>query len=190
VTETQQISPEEQTPTGVPQQPSAQDNTTGQESAAQAVPESNDSFTFTPFTENDKMIWPVQGELAMAYSMDRLIYDPTLDQYRTNDDIRISAQEGTPVKAGADGKIVEINNNQVYGNYIVVDNGNGWLTTYGQLMDGLLVNEGDIVKAGQVIGGVGKPSAYGALNGTHVNLRITKENEPIDPQTVLLADGN
>lgn len=157
-----------------------------QEVSAEA--EASQETAFTPFSEDDKMIWPVYGDIAMVFSMDKLVYDPTLDQYRTNDDLRIAAQEGTPVKAGADGKVVEVDNSDIYGNFVAVDHGNGLVATYGQLMDGVLVAEGDIVKAGQVIGGVGKPSCYGSLNGTHVNLRITKENEPVDPKT-LLADG-
>jgi murein DD-endopeptidase MepM/ murein hydrolase activator NlpD len=121
--------------------------------------------------------------------MDRLVYDPTLDQYRTNDDLRISAKEGTPVKAGADGRITAIGRNNVYGQYVTIYHGNGYMATYGQLMDGLLVKEGEYVKAGQVIGGVGKPSYFGSLNGTHVNLRITKDEQPIDPRNILLASS-
>jgi murein DD-endopeptidase MepM/ murein hydrolase activator NlpD len=143
--------------------------------------------SFAPFTGEDKMAWPVQGEIAMVFSTDKLIYDPTLDQYRTNDDLRIAVQEGTPVKAGADGKVLSVGNDHVYGNYVQIDHGNGWVASYGQLMDGVLVREGDTVSTGQVIGGVGQPSYYGSLNGTHMNLRLTKDNEPVDPRSVLTA---
>ena len=159
-------------------------NTTSEEDSITG----NRAVTFTPFSEDDKMIWPVQGDIAMAFSADKLIYDPTLDQYRTNDDIRIAAQEGTPVKAGAEGRVLSVGHDNVYGNYVEIDHGNGWVASYGQLMDGILVGEGDIVKSGQVIGGVGKPSYFGSLNGTHMNLRLTKDSIPVDPRSVI-AEG-
>jgi murein DD-endopeptidase MepM/ murein hydrolase activator NlpD len=136
------------------------------------------------------MVWPVNGDIAMAFSMDKLVYDPTLDQYRTNDDLRISAKEGTPVKSGFSGEVVSVGRDNVYGHYVTIDHGNGYVATYGQLMDGVLVDEGESVKAGQVIGGVGKPSYFGSLNGTHVNLRVTKDESPIDPRDVLLTDNS
>jgi murein DD-endopeptidase MepM/ murein hydrolase activator NlpD len=125
----------------------------------------------------------------MAFSMDKLIYDPTLDQYRTNDDLRIAAKEGTPVKAGFDGQVLAVGRDNVYGYYVSVDHGNGYTATYGQLMDGVLVKEGENIKTGQVIGGVGKPSYFGSLNGSHVNLRITKDGLAFDPREVLTEDN-
>jgi murein DD-endopeptidase MepM/ murein hydrolase activator NlpD len=117
------------------------------------------------------------------------VYDPTLDQYRTNDDLRIAAKEGTPVKAGFGGQVLEVGRNNVYGHFVSIDHGNGYIATYGQLMDGILVAEGEMVREGQVIGGVGKPSIFGSLNGTHVNLRVTKDAVPIDPRYVLPMSG-
>lgn len=143
--------------------------------------------TFEPFTEDNQMVWPVYGDIAMIFSQDRLIYNPTLDQWRTNDDLRISAQEGTPVRAAAAGKVAEIGNDRVYGNFVRIDNGNGWETIFGQLMDGVLVVEGDIVQAGQVIGGVGRPSVFSVLDGHHVSLRVLHEDNLMDPK-MLLAD--
>ncbi|MDR1664443.1 MAG: peptidoglycan DD-metalloendopeptidase family protein [Clostridiales bacterium] len=160
-----------------------------QRQAAQPLSEADSGVAFEPFSEDDSMVWPVDGEIAMDFNTDELVYDPTLDQYRVNDDLRITAQEGTPVKAGAGGQVVSIGNNHVYGNYVAIDHGNGLTATYGQLMDGILVEEGDVVKPGQVIGGVGQPSPYGSLNGPHVNLRVTLNDEPIDPKNIL-ADAS
>ena len=141
--------------------------------------------SFDPLTENDRLLWPVYGDIAMIFSQDRLIYNPTLDQWRTNDDLRISAQEGTPVRASAAGEVVEIGNDREYGNFVRIDNGNGWETILGQLMDGILVVEGDIVQAGQVIGGVGRPSVFSVLNGHHVSLRVLHEDSLMDPKLML-----
>jgi murein DD-endopeptidase MepM/ murein hydrolase activator NlpD len=108
---------------------------------------------------------------------------------RPNDDLRIAAKEGTPVKAGFDGQVLAVGRDNVYGHFVSIDHGNGVVATYGQLMDGVLVAEGETIKTGQVIGGVGKPSLFGSLNGTHVNLRVTRDNIPIDPHELLMAEG-
>jgi len=145
--------------------------------------------TFAPFADGDRMIWPVYGETVMAFSTTALIYDPTLDQFRTNDNLRIAASEGDAVRAGADGRVLSVGRNVRQGNYVVIDHGNGWVATYGQLMENPLVAEGEIVRQGQVIGGVGQPSIFGTENGTHVHLRIEKDEVAINPYYVLVERG-
>ncbi|MCL1788374.1 MAG: M23 family metallopeptidase, partial [Defluviitaleaceae bacterium] len=145
---------------------------------------------FTPFAEGDRMTWPVQGETLMPFSIDALVYDPTLDQFRTNDNLRIAAAEGDPVRAGAHGRVVAIGRNVRQGNYVTIDHGNGWVATYGQLMENIMVSEGDIVDSGQIIGGVGQPSIFGSANGTHVQLRVERDNVAINPYDVLAEREN
>ncbi len=140
---------------------------------------------FDYFAEGSKMSWPVTGDIVMDYSMDKVIYDKTLDQYRTNDTICIAAPAGTPVKATAEGVVVKVDNTRKDGNVVSIDNGNGWITTYGQLMDGVLVKEGEVVKAGQVIGGVANPSIYGVLLGNHLSFKVAKDDVLVDPKSIL-----
>jgi len=145
---------------------------------------------FTPFSDGDRMAWPVYGETVMPFSANALIYDPTLDQFRTNDNLRIAASEGDPVRAGAYGRVIATGRNVRQGNYVIIDHGNGWVATYGQLMDSVPVSEGDIVSSGQIIGGVGQPSIFGSANGTHVHLRIERDEVAINPYYVLTARGD
>lgn len=140
---------------------------------------------FTAFTDNSVMQWPTFGEIVMDYSPDRVIYDVTLEQFRTNDSISIAAQAGAQVKASAEGVVKSVSATKEKGNSVVIDHGNGWETTYSQLQDSILVAEGDVVKTGQVIGGVGSPSIYSVLLGNHLDFKVSKENEKIDPKAVL-----
>ena len=148
------------------------------------------TVSFTPFDESSQMMWPVYGDIAMRFSMDALIYDPTLDQFRTNDDLRISAEGGAHVQSGAGGRVLAIGRNVVRGNYVKIDHGNGWVATYGQLGDNKLVQIGDVVQAGQLIGIVGSPSLFGSMLGYHVNLRVTRDDVAVNPYTLLAAQGN
>jgi murein DD-endopeptidase MepM/ murein hydrolase activator NlpD len=162
--------------------------------AATVVPEKSTESTedlaapvFEYFKDGDTMDWPVVGEIVMDYSVDHALYDKTLDQYRTNEDIRIAAKPGTPVKASSSGVVTKVEKSRKDGNAVTIDNGNGWSTYYGQLMDGVLVKEGDVVKAGQVIGGVSSPTIYGVLLGNHLIFKVTKDDATIDPKTILAS---
>ncbi|MDR0271778.1 MAG: M23 family metallopeptidase [Clostridiales bacterium] len=141
--------------------------------------------TFEPFTEEKRLVWPVYGEILMPFSTTALILDQTMDRFSTNDNIRISGREGDPVRAGADGRVISIGTDFWRGNYVTIDHGNGYNTTYGQLMENILVNEGDVVRTGQVIGGIGQPSISASLTGTHVHLHVTHDDLPIDPFALL-----
>jgi murein DD-endopeptidase MepM/ murein hydrolase activator NlpD len=137
------------------------------------------------FADGSKMSWPVVGEVIMPFSMNSLVYDQTLEQFRTNDSISIAAVAGTQVRAAADGVVVSVKSTRELGNAVVVDNGNGWTTTYSQLQDGVLVKEGDVVKKDQVIGGVGNPSVHSVLLGNHLGLRIAKDDMAKNPLDLL-----
>jgi len=142
---------------------------------------------FTPFRAGDELLWPVNGDIAMRFSTDALIYDPTLAQFRTNDNLRIYAEEGDYVQAGAAGRVMAIGRNVIRGNYVKIDHGNGWIATYGQLADNKLVAEGDTVMAGQRLGTVGEPSIFGSMHGHHVHLHLTRDGEPVDPYAFLAS---
>ena len=140
------------------------------------------------FDETQKMSWPVSGKILMDYNSEKLIYDKTLDQYRTNDSLSIAAKIGDQVKAGADGIVKLITKTDEDGNLIIIDHGNNWTSIYSQLQDNLLVNEGDFVKKGQAIGGVNSPTKYGVLLGSHLDFKVTHNDSSINPKNLLARD--
>ena len=135
--------------------------------------------------ESDLMLWPVSGNVLMDYSPDALIYDETLDLYRTNSSISIGAQPAEEVLAAAGGVVQEIGDSEQLGHYVVLDNGNGYLTTYGQLTQEELVEVGETVAQGEVIGHVGEPTWYSSALGTHISFTVTVNGETISPLDVL-----
>ncbi len=141
---------------------------------------------FKTYDGESDMLWPVSGSVVMNYSVDRVIYDVTLDQYRTNDNICISGSVGQPVVAAADGVVVDIKTTREDGNTIVIEHGNGWSTTYSQLQSDMLVSVGDVISAGQEIGYIANPSIYSVLLGNHLEFKVAKDNETIDPNMILV----
>ena len=131
--------------------------------------------------ETDHMLWPVSGNVLMEYSPDNLIYDATLDQFRTNDSISIAGAENEDVFAAADGVVVEVGCLDEIGNYVVLDHGNGFETTYGQLEGNIPVAKDQKIVKGQKIGSIGSPSWYSVAIGAHVDFQVTVNGEPANP---------
>lgn len=140
---------------------------------------------FLNFNENENMLWPVEGNVVLDYSMEHTIYDPTLDQYRVNDSISIEAEKGMSVKAAALGTVVSVTNDEQNGYTVVLEHGNGWQTIYSQLQGDVAVSENEVVEAGEVIGGIGDPSRYSVMLGNHLDFSVTKDGVSVDPKTIL-----
>lgn len=131
--------------------------------------------------ESDRMIWPVSGNVLMDFSPDALIYDATLDLYRTNDCISIGAQDAEDVVAAAAGIVEAVGRSDDLGNYVVLNNGNGYETTYGQLSDEVMVEIGEAVAQGETIGRISEPTWYSAALGTHLTFSVKASGEMVNP---------
>lgn len=144
-----------------------------------------DSEETASFDNDLRLEWPVKGDIVMDYSTDKAIFDVTLEQYRTNDSVSIGAETGAQVKAAGEGIVEYVGNDSENGNTIVINHNNGWKTTYSQLQDGILVKEGEAVNVGQVIGGVGDPTKYSILLGSHLEFKVTRDDTTVDPKVAL-----
>ncbi len=91
--------------------------------------------------------------------------------------IDITAKEGTPFYATADGIVVSVGYSDYFGKYIVIQHDYGFKTKYAHC-DKIFVKEGEKVKKGQIIGLVGKT---GVTTGSHLHYEILKDNKNISP---------
>ena len=128
--------------------------------------------------------WPLEGNVLMNYSMDQSIYFATLDQYKYNPAMIIGAAAGDEVKAAAAGDIVEIREDAQTGLTVVMDIGDDFTLTYGQLQN-LNFNEGAHLEAGDVIGAVAEPTKYYSVEGTNLYFEMEKNDRPTDPTEYL-----
>lgn len=84
------------------------------------------------------------------------------------------------------GKVTEVGYDENgYGNYVVVDHGDGYTSLYGHLQKAT-VKQGDTVSAGQQVGVIG---STGKSSGPHLHLRVHKNGQSIDPRTVIPGYG-
>ena len=132
------------------------------------------------FGDEDQLVWPIVGDILINYSMDKTVYFPTLQQYKYNPAIVISATVGESITAAAEGRVVSVSYDRELGNTVVMDLGNEYELTYGQL-DNIIVSEGSYVVAGDIIGSVASPTKYYSTEGANVYFKLTKNGEPVNP---------
>lgn len=89
----------------------------------------------------------------------------------------IGCPEGTPVRASKSGTVIKRRElTTSYGKYLFIDHGGGLVTIYAHNSE-LLVNEGDTVKAGQVIA---KSGSTGNSTGNHCHWELRVNGTPVD----------
>ena len=131
------------------------------------------------------VVLPIQGEVLTAFSVDQLLYNETLDDWRTHDGVDIAAAEGDAVLAACAGTVSSITDDPLMGTTVVIQHSGGYETTYANLQAEPAVETGDTVTAGQAIGAVGTTAAAESAQGAHLHFAVTREGEAVDPQTFL-----
>jgi murein DD-endopeptidase MepM/ murein hydrolase activator NlpD len=132
------------------------------------------------FQGTEDLVWPLEGNVILDYSMDSTIYFPTLEQYRYNPAVIISGSVNDKVYLIAKGQITDISENEVTGCTVTEDLGDGYTAIYGQLKE-LNFDVGDMVEAGQVIGYVSEPTKYYSVEGSNLYFEMQKDGEPVNP---------
>ena len=136
-------------------------------------------------TVSARIVMPVAGSTVAVFSADKLMYDATLDDWRTHDGIDICAESGTAVVAAAAGTVLFVGEDDRLGVNIVIEHAGGYVTTYASLHPETLVEVGDSVDAGEVIGTVGNTSLSEAGLGAHLHFSVMRNGNLIDPTAYL-----
>jgi len=89
--------------------------------------------------------------------------------------------EGSDISAAADGVVSAVDYNSNYGNYVVIDHGNGYSTIYAHLSE-ISVSVGDSVKTGEKIGLLG---STGMATGANLHFEVREDGIAQDPQLYL-----
>ena len=131
-----------------------------------------------------KFINPVKSDDAYVtneYSMETLIYSVTLDQYMTHCGMDIEAPEDTQVVSAAPGTVTAVYEDDRYGTSVEITHSGGFITVYSNLSTSDLVEVGDVVVAGKVIGGVGTTGLFESLEPAHLHLEMLKDGVYVNP---------
>ena len=170
-----------------PQEEPAQETAQEMVQAGQPVSMPEEDAVQTPVAAEEPLtvVSPLEGDVVTAFSMDQLLYDPTLEDWRTHDGVDIAAAEGSSVLAAGAGTVVAVDDDVLMGTTVVIEHSGGYHTLYANLQSPPVVKAGDAVSAGTLIGTVGTTAAAEAAQGPHLHFSVTLDGEPVDPEQFL-----
>jgi len=147
--------------------------------------------TFTPADpEHLDLLWPVETRTISSAWGPRMRTKTVRVKNQRKKRVRyrgrhrgvdLNAPAGTAVFAALDGQVVMAGKHKQYGNFVVVDHGNGVATLYAHHQLNL-VHEGDIVRRGQKIAEVGRT---GNATGPHLHFELKIDGVQRNPLPVL-----
>lgn len=96
--------------------------------------------------------------------------DPITGEWDLHRGIDLSNGEGYPIVAALDGTVIYVRtgSGSSYGMHLAIDHGGGFITLYAHCSS-IVVYEGEEVKGGQLIAGMG---STGRVTGTHVHFEV------------------
>ena len=122
-------------------------------------------------------LWPLPGYYRLTSLFGYRIH-PITGKAHSHTGIDIPAPAGTQILAAKSGQVVTSARHSSYGNYVVIDHGNGNSTLYAH-MSSRAVKEGEMVSQGQVIGYVG---TTGSSTGNHLHLEVRDNYTRVNPE--------
>jgi murein DD-endopeptidase MepM/ murein hydrolase activator NlpD len=119
--------------------------------------------------------WPIKGWITASFGS-RI--DPFTGSLSFHAGVDIANDIGTPVKVTADGVVVfAAFDTGGYGNLVMVNHGNGYLTKYGHMLK-YIVSPGQYVKKGQVMGYLGDT---GRSTAPHLHYEVRLNGIAVNP---------
>jgi murein DD-endopeptidase MepM/ murein hydrolase activator NlpD len=116
--------------------------------------------------------WPLVGAITSTFGM---------REGRPHEGIDIAAEEGTPIRAAASGRVVFAGPRGTYGLAVIIEHGGGLSTLYAHCSR-IMVEVGDSVGTSTVIALAGNT---GNSRGPHLHLEVLKNGVPLDPLALL-----
>ncbi len=125
--------------------------------------------------DRGQLPWPAEGRVVGDFGPQT---HPRFGTETLRSGIDIEAPEGAPIRAVAVGSVAYRGWLKGYGNLVVLDHGEGYHTLYAHASE-VLVDEGDQVKVGELLGRVGET---GSVEGPRLYFEVRYQGRAEDPQ--------
>lgn len=129
--------------------------------------------------------WPAKGSILTPHSVETLLYDETMLDWRIHEGLDIAAAIGTRVLAAAAGTVTEIGEDDLMGVTVRIDHGDGLESVYSNLAAGPSVEVGERVYTGDVIGMVGNTAVVEVGRDPHLHFAMYQDQFPVPPEDYL-----
>lgn len=131
-------------------------------------------FALSRGSGNGRLAWPCTGAVVSGFGMR---VHPVLGYARMHTGVDIDCPNGAAVGSAASGIVVYAGWSGGYGNFVMVDHGDGLATAYAHLSR-IQVSRGQSVTQGQTVGNVG---STGLSTGPHLHFEVRVNGNPVDP---------
>ena len=150
-----------------------------EEAAKKAAEQAGQSWNAsTAVGSSGSFVWPVptNNYVGSGFGMRK---HPIFGDYRMHWGVDIGGNSGETIVAADGGVIVTAMLNSSYGNYVLIDHGNGTMSLYAH-MTNYIVSVGQRVNQGETIGYIG---STGWSTGPHLHYEIRVNGSCVDPMS-------
>ena len=148
------------------------------------LPAPRTSPDFTP-APGPRFSWPLRGTETQPFGCTGFeLEHPAAGCPNFHTGIDLAEPQGTPIHAATAGLAYAFQDDQRYGNHVLIQSRAGYSTVYGHMVR-TNVGWGQPVQAGDLIGWVG---STGNSTGPHLHFEVRFAGAPLDPQPYL--DGS
>ena len=127
-----------------------------------------------PNLSSYEFCWPVKGQITSKFGW-------RWGRQHKGIDIWNVAKSKALIYAAKEGVVTRAGYTSGYGNLVVIEHGNGWVTYYAHLSR-IRVGKGQRIAAGEIVGNMGQT---GNATGYHLHFEIRKNGEAINPLSIL-----
>lgn len=131
-----------------------------------------------PLTTEKSFTVPLKGKVTSPFG-ERV--HPITGKNSFHTGIDIGAAIGVRFACAYDGTVESVGQNENAGNYILMNHGDGLQTYYCHCSE-ILVEEGAVIRSGEIIGLVGET---GKTTGPHLHFEIRRDGKRYDPASVM-----
>ena len=126
----------------------------------------------------DLFIWPCSGYLSSNYGYRA---SPFGGKRQFHSGIDIAAPMGSSIKAAMSGRVTQVGNDNIWGNFVVITHHSGYRTLYAH-MSLVRAKTGAYVETGERIGDVG---STGLSTGPHLHFTVYKNGVTVSPRSLM-----
>lgn len=127
------------------------------------------------------MLPALGAEVVGEYTEDVLVFQETYGDYRAHLGIDFAREKNTPVCAAADGIVTQNYFDYEHGYTVEIEHDDNLKSVYKNLSGDKMVQVGQVVKQGDVIGGMGDSGISESHLAHHLHFELHKAGEPVNP---------